>query len=100
MRAQLSRASSAARRLTRSPLHALALLVAVALISLWTVLTVWGVRHALAVNRLATGVGGVTFYGADGRPWFRLDERRRDVSLSQIAPSLQHALLATEDRRF
>ena len=100
MRAQLSRASSAARRLTRRPLHALTLLVAVALISVWTVLTVWGVRHALAVNRLASGVGDVTFYGADGRPWFRLDERRRDVSLSQIAPSLQHALLATEDRRF
>ena len=100
MRVQLSRASSAARRLTRRPLHALTLLVAVALISVWTVLTVWGVRHALAVNRLASGVGDVTFYGADGRPWFRLDERRRDVSLSQIAPSLQHALLATEDRRF
>ena len=100
MKAKLSRAWSAARRLTRSPLHTLALLVAVGLITLWTVLTVWGVRHALAVNRLASGVGDVTFYGADGRPWFRLDERRRDVSLSQIAPSLQHALLATEDRRF
>ena len=75
-------------------------MVALALVTLWTVLTVWGVRHALAVNRLASGVGDVTFYGADGRPWFRLDERRRDVSLSQIAPALQHALLATEDRRF
>ena len=56
-------------------------MVALALVTLWTVLTVWGVRHALAVNRLASGVGDVTFYGADGRPWFRLDERRRDVSL-------------------
>ena len=91
MRAQLSRAWSAARRLTRSPLHSLTLVVALALVTLWAVLTVWGVRHALAVNRLASGVGDVTFYGADGRPWFRLDERRRDVSLSQIAPSLQHA---------
>ena len=100
MRAQLSRAWGAARRLTRSPLHSLTLVVALALVTLWTVLTVWGVRHALAVNRLASGVGDVTFYGADGRPWFRLDERRRDVSLSQIAPALQHALLATEDRRF
>ena len=100
MRAQLSRAWNAARRLARTPRHALALSVALALVAVWTVLTVWGVRHALAVNRLASGVGDVTFYGADGRPWFRLDERRRDVSLSQIAPSLQQALLATEDRRF
>ena len=100
MRARLSRAWNAARRFARTPRHALALVVALALIGVWTVLTVWGVRHALAVNRLASGVGDVTFYGADGRPWFRLDERRRDVSLSQISPSLQHALLATEDRRF
>ena len=61
---------------------------------------VWSVRYALAVNRLASGVGDVTFYGADGRPWFRLDERRRDVPLEQISPYLQEALIATEDRRF
>jgi membrane peptidoglycan carboxypeptidase len=40
------------------------------------------------------------FYGADGRPWFRLDEQRHDVSLDEISPDLQHAVVAVEDRRF
>ncbi len=40
------------------------------------------------------------FYGADGQPWFRLDEQRHDVSLDEIAPDLQHAVVAVEDRRF
>lgn len=90
----------AAREWARRPLDVLAALLVVAVIALWAVVTVWGVRHALAVNRLASGVGDVVFYGGDGRPWFRLDERRRDVALAQIAPSLQQAVLATEDRRF
>jgi len=90
----------AARGLLRRPLDVLAASLVIAAIALWAVVTVWGVRHALAVNRLASGVGDVVFYGGDGRPWFRLDERRRDVPLTQIAPSLQQAVLATEDRRF
>jgi 1A family penicillin-binding protein len=90
----------AARGLLRRPLDVLAASLVIAVIALWAVVTVWGVRHALAVNRLASGVGDVVFYGGDGRPWFRLDERRRDVPLAQIAPSLQQAVLATEDRRF
>src|SRR4051794_13263140 len=61
---------------------------------------VWMARYAVAVNRLASGVGDVTFFGADGRPWFRLDERRHDVSLDAISPYLQEAFIATEDRRF
>lgn len=61
---------------------------------------VWVARYALAINRLASGVGDVTFYGADGKPWFRLDERRHDVSLDAISPYLQDAFIATEDRRF
>ena len=40
------------------------------------------------------------FYAADGKPWFRLDEQRRDVPLDQIAPDLQHAVVAVEDHRF
>jgi 1A family penicillin-binding protein len=40
------------------------------------------------------------FYGADGQPWFRLDEQRHDVSLDDMSPDLQHAVVAVEDRRF
>ena len=54
--------------LPRSPSHALALVVALVAHRLWTVLTVWGVRHALAVNRLASGVGDVIFYGGMAAP--------------------------------
>ena len=31
------------------------------------------------MRRLTRGVGDTIFYGADGRPWFPLDEQRRDV---------------------
>src|SRR5450631_2788058 len=65
------------------------------------VLSVWWLsRYTLAVRRLTRGVGDTVFYGADGQPWFRLDEQRHDVLLSAIAPDLQHAVLAIEDRRF
>jgi penicillin-binding protein 1A len=40
------------------------------------------------------------FYGADGQPWFRLDEQRHDVPLARISPNLQRAVVAVEDRRF
>jgi len=60
----------------------------------------WLTRYALAVHRLTRGVGDTVFYGADGRPWFRLDEQRHDVSLADIAPDFQHAVVAIEDRRF
>ena len=72
-----------------------AVLLVVIVISAW-----WVVRHAVAVNRLARGVGDTIFYGADSKPWFRLDEQRRDVSLNQISADLQHAVVAVEDRRF
>ena len=57
-------------------------------------------RHAIAVHRLTRGVGDTVFYAADGQPWFRLDEQRHDVPLSEIAPDLQKAVIAIEDRRF
>jgi penicillin-binding protein 1A len=60
----------------------------------------WLSRYAIAVHRLTRGVGDTVFYGADGQPWFRLDEQRHDVSLSDISPDLQHAVIAVEDRRF
>ena len=40
------------------------------------------------------------FYGADGQPWFRLDDQRHDVALADISPDLQRAVVAVEDRRF
>jgi 1A family penicillin-binding protein len=64
-------------------------------------ITAWWVgRYSLAVNRLSRGVGDTVFYGADSKPWFRLDEQRRDVPLNRIAADLQHAVVAVEDRRF
>jgi 1A family penicillin-binding protein len=61
---------------------------------------VWLSRYAVAVHRLARGVGDTVFYSADGKPWFRLDEQRHDMSLDQISADLQHAVVAIEDRRF
>ncbi|MBW8867085.1 MAG: PBP1A family penicillin-binding protein [Acidobacteria bacterium] len=60
----------------------------------------WLSRYAVAVHRLTRGIGDTMFYGADGRPWFRLDEQRHDVSVDDIAVDLQHAVVAVEDRRF
>jgi 1A family penicillin-binding protein len=73
----------------------IALLIAGGALSVW-----WMSHYAVAVHRLARGVGDTVFYGADGKQWFRLDEQRHDVSLDQIAPDLQHAVVAVEDRRF
>jgi penicillin-binding protein 1A len=52
------------------------------------------------VHRLTRGIGDTVFYGADGQPWFRLNGQRHDVSLNEISPDLQHAVVAVEDRRF
>jgi len=57
-------------------------------------------RYAYKVHRLTRGVGDTLFYGADGKPWFRLDEQRHDVPLIRISADLQHAVVAVEDRRF
>jgi penicillin-binding protein 1A len=77
---------------------ALALLTA--LVGVAVVSGVWLSRYAVAVHRLTRGVGDTVFYGADGQPWFRLDEQRHDVSLAEISPDLQRAVVAVEDRRF
>src|ERR1700747_75232 len=60
----------------------------------------WGSRYAVKVHGLTRGIGDTVFYTSDGRPWFRLDEQRHDVALSDISIDLQHAVLAVEDRRF
>ncbi len=83
-----------------SPAEGLALAVALAatLLSLYGIL--WTGKHYLAIYRLTRGVGDTVFYGADGEPWFPLDEHRRDVSLEQISPYLRDAVIAVEDHRF
>lgn len=73
----------------------LALVVAGGSVSVW-----WLSRYAVAVHRLSLGVGDTIFLSSDGKPWFRLDEQRHDVTLDAIAPDLQHAFVAIEDRRF
>ncbi len=72
-----------------------AVLVVSAALSVW-----WLSHYARAVHRLSRGIGDTVFYGADGQPWFRLDEQRHDVPLSEISVALQHAVVAVEDRRF
>jgi 1A family penicillin-binding protein len=61
---------------------------------------VWTGRHAWAVYGLNRGVGDTVFLDAEGRPWFRLDEQRRDVPLDQIATTLKDAVIAVEDHRY
>ena len=60
----------------------------------------WSFRHAWAVYQLRRGVGDTWFLAADGRRWFRMDERRIDVPIADISPHLQRAFVAVEDHRF
>jgi 1A family penicillin-binding protein len=69
-------------------------------ISAGVLAVVWVARHALAIHALRDGVGDIVFHDASGRPWFRLDEHRRDVPIRRISPHLLHAVLAVEDHRF
>jgi 1A family penicillin-binding protein len=80
--------------------NAVAAALIVALIGGGAVSVWWLARYARAVHRLTRGVGDTVFYGADERPWFRLDEQRHDVQLSAISIHLQHAVVAVEDHRF
>ena len=58
------------------------------------------IRYGFAVNKLARGIGQTMFYGADGKPWFPLEEHRRDVPLNRISAYLRDAVVAVEDHRF
>jgi 1A family penicillin-binding protein len=64
------------------------------------VVTVWTGRHGWTIYKLNRGVGDTVFYDALGRPWFRLDEQRRDVPLERIATHFKDAVIAVEDHRF
>jgi 1A family penicillin-binding protein len=72
----------------------------VCLVAVTAVIVVWSMRQGWAIYKLRRGVGDTWFYSADGRPWFRMDEQRRDVSLDEIAPDLRNAVIAVEDHRF
>jgi 1A family penicillin-binding protein len=76
-----------------------ALLGAAAIVAL-AVAATWTVRHAWAIYRLNRGVGDTVFYDAANRPWFRLDEQRRDVPLDRISVFMKDAVIAVEDHRF
>ena len=69
-------------------------------IVLMTMAAVWTVRHAWAIYQLNRGVGDTVFHDAAGRPWFRLDDQRRDVPLDQISTHFKDAVIAIEDHRF
>jgi penicillin-binding protein 1A len=61
---------------------------------------IWTGSHAWTIFQLNRGVGDTVFYDAAGRPWFRLDEQRRDVQFDQIATAFKDAVVAVEDHRF
>ena len=73
----------------------LVLLIVGGSLSVW-----WLSRFAVAVHALTRGVGDTIFLANDGEPWFRLDGQRHDVGLNDIAPNMQRAMVAIEDRRF
>ena len=75
-------------------------LAGAALVVALVVVTVWTGRHAWAIYKLNRGVGDTVFHDALGRPWFRLDEQRRDVPLERIATHFKDAVIAVEDHRF
>ncbi|MEO6236832.1 MAG: PBP1A family penicillin-binding protein [Vicinamibacterales bacterium] len=70
------------------------------LVAFTAIAVVWSMRQGWAVYKLRRGVGDTWFYSADGRPWFRMDEQRHDVSLDEITPDLRNAVIAVEDHRF
>jgi len=70
------------------------LLVSAAAVSVWTV------RHAWAIWKLNRGVGDTVFYDALNRPWFRLDEQRRDVEFDKISTYFKDAVISVEDHRY
>jgi len=81
-------------------LRRLVRVVFILLVIATAVLVVWTMKYTVAIYRLSRGVGDTVFLSADGRPWFRMDERRRDVPIDDIAPDLRDAVLAIEDHRF
>ena len=60
----------------------------------------WLFRQTYVVYKLRRGVGDTWFLASNGKPWFRLDEHRRDVPLAEIPKHLRDAFVAVEDHRF
>jgi 1A family penicillin-binding protein len=60
----------------------------------------WTVRYGWAIHKLNRGVGDTVFLDGYGREWFRLNEQRRDVPLSEISTHLKDAVIAVEDHRY
>jgi 1A family penicillin-binding protein len=61
---------------------------------------VWIGRYGWRIYLLNRGVGDTIFYDAADRPWFRLDEQRRDVPFDRISTHFKDAVIAVEDHRF
>ena len=72
----------------------------VILVVLTAISATWTFRQAWGVYKLRRGVGDTWFLAADGRRWFRMDERHQDIPLADIPLDLQHAFVAVEDHRF
>ncbi|HWR53927.1 MAG TPA: PBP1A family penicillin-binding protein, partial [Bryobacteraceae bacterium] len=71
---------------------------AVVLVHLYVVF--WAVRYGFEVHGLHRGIGDTVFYDGRGKPWFPMDEQRRDVPLARISPHIRRAVVAVEDHRF
>ena len=71
-----------------------------ALVVVLAAVTVWTLRHGWAIYRLNRGVGDTVFLDGGGRPWFRLNEQRRDVPFEHIATYFKDAVIAVEDHRY
>ena len=78
----------------------IAAVIFIALVIGSTVGVTWLLRQTYVVYKLRRGVGDTVFLAANGKPWFRLDEQRRDVPLSEIPKHLRDAFVAVEDHRF
>ncbi|MEQ1758627.1 MAG: PBP1A family penicillin-binding protein [Vicinamibacterales bacterium] len=78
----------------------LRVLVGGALIAFLVLAGVWTARHAWAIYGLKQGIGETVFYDADGKPWFGLDELRRDVPFDQVSTYFKDAVISVEDHRF
>ena len=80
--------------------HWLIAVVGGILIAALVMTTMWTGRHAWAIYKLNRGVGDTMFYDAAGRPWFRLDDQRRDVPFEAISTYFKDAVIAVEDHRY
>ena len=84
----------------RSVRDRVAAVIFVALVIVSAVGLIWLTRQTYVVYKLRRGVGDTWFLAADGKRWFRLDEHRHDVPLSQIPQHVRDAFVAVEDHRF